>query len=247
MHHTVVYTASVASAAETDLAAAPDGIIAIQNGHFLPQRNFQAWYQGAAGAILSRARLVTPSARQITTPFTRPVSVAANWGMPQRIDTMEEGPLDLKQGEEISLLVTNTAITATQTYGLLGLGIGAKTPVAGQQFTIRGTSITAATANAWSILSTTWQDVLPQGTYAVTGGEFISTNQIAGRLIFEGIPWRPGAPGITGVGNAALDLFRYGGLGMWGSFTNYAFPTVEVFCGSADASHEIYLDLVKIG
>jgi len=247
MHHTALYTASVASTAETDLAAAPDGILSIQNGHFLPQRNFQLWYAGAAGGILSRARVVTPSARQITTPFIRPVSVGADFGMPQRVDVMEAGPLDLKQGEEIAVFVTNTAVAATRTNAVLGLGIGAKTPVAGQQFTLRGTSTTAATAAAWSLLSVTWQDVLPQGVYAVTGAEFVSATQICGRLIFEGSPWRPGAPGITGVGNAADPLFRYGGLGMWGQFTNYAYPNVEVACVAADASHEVYLDLVKIG
>lgn len=245
-HHLACYTATVASTTETDIAAATDGILAIQNSHFLPQRDFQLWFQGVAGAQLSRARLVTPSVRQVTTPFVRPVSAAAGWGFPQRIDTMEEGPLILRQGEEISLLATNGAVTSAQTYGILGLGLGPRTPVAGQQFTLRGTSTTTATANAWSTIAVTWQDVLPQGEYLITGAEFFSANQIAGRFILENQFYRPGAPGIQSLGNAAMDIFRYGGLGAWGKFTNYAYPNVEVFCAAGDTSHEVYMDLVKI-
>jgi hypothetical protein len=246
MHHLAMYTAAVAATAETDLTAASDGILAIQNNHFLPQRPFQLWFVAAASALLTRARVVTPSARQITTPFIRPISVATNWGMPQRIDTMEEGPLELKQGEEISALVTNSAATSGQNYVAMGLGIGTRTMPAGQIFTLRGTSTSTATANAWTTISVTWQDVLPVGTYAVVGGEFFSSGQVAGRLIFEGQSYRPGALGITSLGNSADNIFRNGGLGEWGRFTNYAAPNVEVFCSSADTSHDVYLDIVKV-
>jgi hypothetical protein len=246
MHHIAAFTATVASTTEQDLAALTDGILAIQNGHFLPQRDFQALFVGGAGAQLSRARLVTPSLRQITTPFTRPISAAAGWGMPQRVDTLEEGPLLLRQGEEVALFTTNAAATSGQVYGMLGLGLGPRIPVAGQQFTLRGTSSGTATANVWTQISVTWQDVLPQGDYAITGCEFVSSGQIMGRFILENQFYRPGAPGVQSVGSSALDMFRYGGLGMWGKFSNYAYPNVEVLCATADTSHEIYMDLVKL-
>lgn len=246
MHHLAMYSATVASTSETDLTASPDGILAIQNGHFLPQRPFQLWFSAACAAVLSRARVITPSARQITTPFIRPINTAATWGMPQRIDTMEEGPLELKQGEEVALYTTNSAVASGVVYGALGLGIGARAPVGGQIFTLRGTSSTTATVNAWTQVAVTWQDVLPIGQYAVVGGEFFSAGNIAGRLIFENQAYRPGALGIQALGNACHDIFRNGALGEWGRFSNYAFPNVEVFAASADTSHEIYLDLIKV-
>lgn len=247
MHHTCAYTAAVAATAETDLAALTDTSLTIQNGHFLPQRPVQLVYWGAAGGLLTKVRLSTPTLVVITTPFLRDISVAQNFGSPMHFDELRQYPLTLTQLEEITAFVTQSAVTSTQNYVILGLMIQDSPAPAGQCYTIRGTATATLTANAWTNVSTiTWQNTLPTGVYSVIGATFESANCVAGRLILENWPWRPGGLGIVGVGNLTNPLFRHGRLGDWGRFHSYVMPQVEMLSGVADTTEEITLDIVKV-
>lgn len=247
MHHICVYTASTAQAAEVDTAALADSVLLIQNGHFVPPQDMPLIFGGTASANMSRGRISTPSLLTLTTPFIRPVSAAASWGMPPRINDLFMTPLTLKKLEEITLLTFHGGAGAEQVWGILGLEVRRTPPPGGQVYTLRGISTTAAVANTWTQIAMTWQNNLPVGTYAVVGGTHQSANGIAFRLISPPDIWRPGGISITALGNETDEMFRNGYMGEWIRFQNYQFPNIEVVAGGADAAHEVYLDLVKVG
>lgn len=246
-HHTVMFSSSIATGTETQVNAVSDGIITIQNNNFLPQRPYQAAYIAGCATNMQRVRVRTPSIRQIADHWVRGLNQANTWGFPQRVDHGGRNALNFKSGEEITVLATQNAAGAQTQYVALALADSMPAPVAGTSYCYRGTSATTATAGAWSLLSATWTDALPDGEYAVVGGTFFSAGCLLGRLVFENQTMRPGALGIQSLTNDVDPIFRYGGLGVWGTFRNYAPPQVEVFCTSADTTHEFYLDIVPTG
>jgi hypothetical protein len=161
---------------------------------------------------------------------------------------LREDPLKLKALEEIQILHTHTAVGAEVNYAMLGLMIQDIPQPAGNVYTIRGTGAATLTANAWTNIGTiTWTNNLPNGVYAIVGGTFFSATCLAGRFAIEGFPWRPGGLGLQALGNQTDTLFRYGRLGVWGTFHNYAMPQCEFFATAADTSEEVTMDIVKIG
>ncbi len=245
-HHTCVFSSSVTNGTEGDVTAVSDQVLPVQNNHFLPQSDFPIVYVGACGVNLSRARLVTPTFRSMTTPFIRPISNTAAWQYPQRFLNLKEESLIARKLEELQVLAFNGDAAPQRMTAVLGLQTRPEAAPLGPNYVLRGTSTTAATANAWSDVTVTWQDTLPQGTYAIVGGEHQSATGVCWRLILENEFYRPGGLSINALTNGADRLFRSGGLGAWGRFQNNAYPNLQVFASSADASHEFYLDIVKL-
>ncbi len=117
----------------------------------------------------------------------------------------------------------------------------------GDILTARATATFAATANVWTLGTFTLETALPSGLYALVGSEHISATAIAHRFQIPNQVARPGA--LSHQANADLQDFRLltRRLGEYGRFLNTAPPQIEVLCTGADASHEIYLQLIKIG
>ena len=247
MHHLCAFSASNVQTVEVDTPALTDGIMSIQNNHFFLQRDMPILFAAVASATQSRARLSSPTLRQITTPFIRPISTAASFGVPQRVQDFNTNYPVAKAQEELSLLSVQLGAGAERVTGIVGLGFQMTPPPAGPAYTLRGTSTTAAVANAWSPIAMTWQDTLPAGVYAVVGGEHVSAGGMAFRLILEQAFYRPGGLSIVANGNYSDPIFHNAHLGEWGRFTANAFPNVEVLAVSADAAHDVYLELVKVG
>lgn len=247
MHHLAAYTESFTGTTEDDTTAAADSQLTIQNNHVLPQRPVDLVFWGGASATASRQRLNTPTIGNVTSPFLRDLSVAANFGIPQRLASYVDNPMRLEPLEEIQIFHTHTAAVAEQNYAFLGLMLERIPSPAGRVYTIRGTATGTLTANAWTNVGTiTWQNNLPTGRYACIGGTFFSATALAGRFAFENQVWRPGGLGIVGLGNPTDRIFRNGVLGVWGYFFNYAMPQVEMFASAADVSEEVTMDIVRL-
>lgn len=245
-HHTVLYSSSIATGTEAQINAVPDGIITIQNNNFLPQRQYQAAYLAGCATNMQRLRFRTPSIRQIADHWVRAINRANTWGFPQRLDHGGRNALMFRAGEEITALATQNAAGAQTQYVALGLAETPPAPVAGSAYSYRGTSSGTATAGSWTLVPVTWTDALPDGEYAVVGGTFFSATNLVGRLVFENQTLRPGGLGVQALENDVDPLFRYGGLGVWGTFRNST-PQLEVFCTAADTAHEVYLDIIPTG
>jgi hypothetical protein len=248
MHHTIAWFKDLVTATETDVTPVTDGIFTIQNSHFLPQRNWNLWYAAFMAATATRARLRTPTFRQITTPFIRPIEGTITPGDEPNVADYRENPLLLKGLEEIEFLGTQTAGANANVFGVAGLSTEAFVPMPrGDVYTLRGTSVGPAVANVWTQIAMTWQDTLPQGIFAVVGGWYMSAAAVAFRLIFEDQVNRPGGLGALSLEASAHKMFRMGGLGIWGRFNSNRMPNVEVLCNGADASFELYLDILRVG
>lgn len=248
MHHTVAWRLSIADATETDVTPVTDGIMSIQNGHFVPSKNLQLLYAyfGAAGA--NRARFITPTFRQITSPWIRPVGLAIVPGVQPLLTDYRQNPLTLNMLEEIQLMGTQTTGGAAVVVAIAGL---ASIPVgpapAGNIFTMRGTATATLVAGAWTQGAVTWQDTLPAGMYAVVGMQYIGTTALAARLIFNDQIERPGCVATGLVTSRPHPMFQLGGLGQWGRFSNNVMPNVEFLANAADTAQEVYLDLIRVG
>jgi hypothetical protein len=246
--HLAAWAATIASASETDVTPVQDGIMAIQNNHFMPQVNTGIPFFSAIGLLIARARLVTPKLRQVTTPFIRPINLALLPVSRQAIADYRIAPLMINGLEELIYDITNSAATSGSYHGVAGLVKGPMVPAPnGDIYTMRGTGTTTVTANAWTQAAMTWQDTLPAGNYQVVGMEFVSTTAIAARFIFEQQIDRPGCVGVATDGTITHPMFLKGGLGAWGMFTGNRFPNVEVLCDSADTAQEVFMDFVRVG
>lgn len=248
MHHTSANYGTVAQTTEIDLPAITDSFFTIQNNHFLPQRTMAILYAAAMGTLLTRCRISTPTLNVITSPFIRDISPALNASDPQIFCNYSMDPLQVNPLEEVVVFQADSAVTSESNAAILGWQIQASPQPAGTVFTIRGTATGTLVAGVWSnVGAITWQNQLPTGIYAVVGAVFQSATGIAGRLILENIPYRPGGLAVITITRRTDPLFRLGNLGTWGTFHNYAMPLVEMLASAGDTTEEIYLDLVKIG
>lgn len=248
MHHTVAYRASIADVTATDVTPVPDGLMLIQNGHFVPQYNYGLLYASYQAVGPTRGRLITPAARQVTTPWIRPVQPSIVAGDEGNFADYRSNPFTLRALEEVQFEAFQTsggAAVVVSVQGWTKSGMG-NVPQ-GDIFTMRGTGTTALGAGAWTLSTITWQDTLPAGKYAAIGLEYFGATAIAARLIFEEQWERPGVIGGGSNANNVSPIFRKGQMGLFGRFDANRMPSVECLANAADAAQEVYLDLVKIG
>lgn len=247
MHHTPAWSEDVATATFEDIAPVTDGILTIQNNHFIPRLDFRLYTAAVMATDIQRASISTPTLRQLSPPFMRPVMAGLVPTSPAQIALWDRNPLRLLKEEEVTIEALHDAgVNQRITIGQTWMHQFQATP-AGDIITMRGTSTSTATANAWTQLTMTWADTLPQGRYAVVGMVHFSANAQLARCILEQEFYRPGSVSISDLGNAGHPIFRMGGLGQWGFFNSYAMPNIEALCNGADATHEVYLDFVRVG
>jgi len=244
--HMVGWSATGVANTDVDMTPVTDGLMVIQNGHFLPQNDMFILAAGVFGLTQTSARLVSPTLRQITTPFIRPLDNAANPGNLAGYARYNLNPFRIKGLEELSLVMKNTSTAVVKAAAALS-----KTPMLpaaqGNIFTMQGTGTTTLTALGWTSVAITWQDSLPAGVYQCVGLAALSATCIAARLTFENQWERPGCFGASGVTVQEPRLFQKGELGVFGNFNSYRLPGVEFFAVSADTAETVYLDFIKVG
>lgn len=242
MFHICASSALATQNIETDLTPVPDTILPVFNAHFFPQDQPQLLFGAAMCTNISRARIQTPTLNKITNPFIRGVMNGLVPTSPGQVANYAQNTLPLAAREEIISFGTQTGAGNIRTTVLLGLLFQPQPIAAGSQYTMRGTSTTAVTANTWSLLTMVWQNQLPQGQYAVTGLQHQSANAQAARVIFLGGYYRPGSMSLAALSDYGHPIFRMGYLGQWGTFRDNILPNIEVLANGADAVHECYLD-----
>lgn len=245
--HTVAWRLSLADITATDVTPVSDTIMLVQNGHFVPQRNMQLLYASYQAAGATRARIITPTLRQVTTPWIRPTAVAIVQGVEAHVADYRANPLTLRALEEVQYEAFQTTGGAAVVVGVAGLSDGQMTPAPqGDVFTMRGTATTTLVAGAWTLGAITWQDTLPAGTYACVGFEYQGATALAARLVFEDQFWRPGCIGAGLITSQQHPMFDKGGLGIWGRFNANRMPNVEFLGNAADTAQEVYMDFIRV-
>jgi hypothetical protein len=246
-YHLVAWRESIADITADDITPVVDPIMTVQNNHFLPQRDMPLLFASYSAAGATRARLISPTLRQITTPWIRPTAVAIVQGVEAHVADYRANPLRLKGLEELQLEAFQTSGGAAVVVATAGLLFSPMLGMPqGDIYTMRGTATQTLVAGAWTQGAITWQDTLPAGTYACVGLQYNGTTAIAARLIFEEQVERPGCIGAGLVTSQQHPMFSKGGLGVWGRFNANRMPNVEFLANAADTAEEIYLDFIRI-
>jgi len=246
--HTVAWRLSTTTAVETDITPVQDNIMLIQNGHFVPQQPMSVLYASVGAATPTSARFISPTLRQLSTPWVRPLATAIVQGVEPHVRDYRSNPLGISALEELELAATQTSGGSAVIAAVAGLSIGPVQPApAGTVITMSGTGTTTAVAGSWTACPATWQDTLPAGQYACVGLEFEGATAISARLIFDQQYWRPGTVGVGTLPSRVHPMFQVGGLGVWGTFTANRMPNVEILCNAADTAQQFYLDFIRIG
>lgn len=247
--HTAAFSSTVAATTKTQLNAVADSILRIDaNNGFLMPADEMLLAAMAVGGIVNEVDLESPKIIQTATAgtYVRQVNAAAE--PPANPAVQYYGPqwLTLRGQEDLLCYAVNSAVTSTVTNCLIWITDLVEQLPPGQIYTVKATSTTAAVAYTWTQLTYSLTAALPAGMYALVGSNHVSTTAIAHRWTFYGQVFRPGFPSSTALGNIQNDIFRLHLLGQAGTFAQYNLPGLEVFCVTTDASHTIYLELVKI-
>lgn len=165
---------------------------------------------------------------------------------PPAILDLRRNPIVLAPGEDLRFETDSNPTSAAFEWAIYLFGDGPIAPVTGlNPTTVRLTSTDALTADRWTSQEMTFTDRIPTGRYQVIGMQAKSAGLIAARLVrLEGSPWRPGCLGSDGDTDLGHDMFRMGGLGVWGEFRESNPPAVQFLSLSADTDQEVWLDIV---
>ncbi len=246
-HMAAYFTAALAQAANFDVPALTDNVLTIANGHFLPQKDMDILFAYGAATTINRARIVSPSNRQITLPFVRPTNLGQNPITQQGIADFRGNPFQISGLEELAVEATSDLGCGTEDCTiLLGMTVNPQSAPRGNVFTMRVTSVTASVADTWTTVTLVFPDTLPHGTYAVVGLEYVAVTGTAARIIFDDQTWRPGCVGQVLINNQAPQLFKKGGLGEWGRFRSTAMPQFQVLNSAAVSVHTFFMDIVRV-
>jgi len=247
MYHLIANGMTIATTVDTDVPALNDDIIAIQNSHFVLSQPMQLIGAAAMGILIDRARIASPTMRQIANPYVRSLIAAAVPGSNPNMWLLDHNPFTVPAFEEIQVLGTSTTGTTEKFTAFTWLTPGMEVMPIGNVIPLRFTSTTAAVANAWTTLSITFGDTLPTGLYAMVLSEMFSTNGQAHRWIISNQTWRPGLMSFTLTSQRHPYAIAKGQWGVMGRFRSNDLPRLQVMCNGADATHVGYLHVVRIG
>jgi len=197
----------------------------------------------AIGATLTAARIESPTLRTLTPIDVAPLDLAAEPSTPAAYNNLAKNPKAIGGGEALNFKATVSA--AARCLALALLADAPLAPVTGEIITIKATNASTLTANAWTNGALTFAQSLPKGTYNIVGMRAQSAGLEAARLVIPGFSWRPGCVGADAYGDLIHQCFRFGELGIWGSFSHDVPPTVDFLSISADTAQEVWLDLIK--
>ena len=249
MYTTVAFAESLdPAAAWVNFAACLDDHVTVNGDDILvPVLNKLIGYGVVCDlTVQSQARFRSPSLLERGfEEYVEPVGSGLTWGTIAEMIMKTENPIELKTLEALQLQILSNPGAAAVHYGVCLLGDGPITPVKGNIMTVRTTASITLSAVAWVNGALTFPVSLAAGKYQLVGARCMSTNGVAFRFRFQGMPWRPGGPCANVQTDYAVDPFRNGRMGVWGEFTHVNPPTIDVL-GVTDTAQVVYLDLIKV-
>lgn len=248
--HLCMYSGSVAAGSSfASVAAINDGLLTrlTANSFTLPETG-KVRFACSIGTDLQRVRLNTPSFRYVGLPVLAPINQGTTIPSPVNVyDPQEMGP-SIPKADEISIEAVHSNVGAQTVTTALAFTFGnaqPQTPI-GPTYRIRYTGTIAAVVGAWASGSITPDTTLPAGVYAICGMDVMGDDLVAGRLIFSNGGYRPGVVARQLIQNIPHPLFTSRELGVFGFFDSINTPNLEIFALAANATQEVYLDLIRV-
>ena len=209
------------------------------------------WLIGEAALISAtlpiEAQFQSPTLRLIANVNVEPVDTGLVFSDPAGFALHPDNPIPLKGDEALSFLVNTNPAGAEVHYGFAWLGDGPQQPVSGNIVSIRATMSITAVADAWVNGALTFGQDLPVGNYDVVGMRARCAGGVLARLNFKGGAWRPGCPAVVAIDDTVGAPFRYGRLGVWGTFHTNTPPSVEIVAAAGAVTPTIILDVIPRG
>lgn len=242
------YTAALtASSTLAKVNAVVDQSCNVQNNSFQFPENRTMLGGWAAGTSLALAEMDSATLLLNGRPVVTPVNVVAPGGTLPGIEWPGERGYTLPGQELISMLASTDASGNADTYGAIMSTRGLKPIGGGPIRTVRATAACAGAKGSWFLSPLTFDTYLSQGKYALVGAVASGANLALTRFVFPNQIDRPGMVCSALVTGYVTDYFRFGKIGVWGTFDNYNPPQVECLGFGTLAAQIIYLDLMKIG
>ncbi len=158
-------------------------------------------------------------------------------------DNLYDNPIPLVATEYLNFSEAATG-TTKNAYGLVEFVDGPAKPVSGKIYSIKGAGVATLSDGTFVNTPVTLDAVLPAGTYDLVGFRAEGANLIGARIAFLGQGNRPGCPGVPDSDALGDPVFRRGKLGVWGTFTNQTFPSIDCL-GNTDTAQTFIFDLIK--
>lgn len=248
MWHLCAYSALTAAAVtNNDTPALQDDIITIQNNHFLLPYNMNVAAAYASGVALTRARINSPTVRQMNPGYVHPINVALLPANDPNVQVYPPGFLALMGQEEVQFEITDSQAAGERIYGLLWLYTQLQAIPPGDIHWCRLTSTVTHTASVWTTIAYTLETGLPPGEYTMISSFVQNTTGIAHRWIFDNQYLRPGFLSTASLANRInREAYTYE-WGRMGAFRTFSLPRLQVLSNAADTAAEAYIALVRTG
>lgn len=253
MFHLVAYGESVTTAGTLQaLTPVPDSTVTINGNHiYVPDKYNQLILAAAivgGSSAFTEARAQSPSLREMFYPAITPLIQGSNFSGADPVTDYRYNPIQLVTNEGLDHYSDGggNGSTAQNPYGLHWLADGAIQEAKGNMLTMRATAAITNASNTWVNGALTFDQTLPVGDYDVVGMRAEGTGLIAARLNFIGASavTRPGCIGVANGQTVIDDLFRFGNMGVWGTFNSITPPSVDCL-GDSGSAQVFYLDLIK--
>lgn len=198
---------------------------------------------------ITSARIESPSLRQLANQDISPINLQQDLITDEVVQYHPRLPRALAVGESLEAIVnTDQAATSTESgdhWVAAWLGDGPQQPVEGNIFTVRATATATQADGSWASSQLEFTQRLPIAQYQVVGARVESSDGVVARLIFIGSGLRPGTPVINANNEVQAGLFRFGRVGVWGTFDLNQPPSLEILGGAA-TSQVVFLDLIRM-
>lgn len=205
-----------------------------------------AEYLATLATTLNYVRVETPSIRTQSNQYLAIASLALTDNADSLVNFHPDNPRDLQEAEQMQMLVNSDAAAAVDHYGVVWLGDGPVQPVKGKIFTTRLTAAIAQASGVWTVGNLAMTEQLPVSDYQIVGMHVEAASGIVARLVLPDSQYRPGV-GVNSTPNRSLvNNFRFGRMGVMGSFNVNQPPRLEVLGGAA-VTQRVYLDLIRTG
>ena len=248
MFHTAAYSLAIPPGSDLDMPAVLDDILTITNNHFVMTANFQLVAAQVYSPLMDRAKISSPTMRQIAPPYLRPVEQKLVGSSNYNMVLWDNNPFNLVPYEEIQLLATSTIGAATeQATGLIWIQQTEMMIPSGGWIPLRFASVGTAVLGRWTTVPVIFADTIPSGVYAMVLSEVFSSNGQAHRWIVSNQNLRPGYPSFVNSFSRHPYAVSKGQFGMMGQFKSNDLPRLQVYCNGVDAVHTGYLHVVRIG
>lgn len=201
-------------------------------------------YIGTTG---TRVYLTSPSLRLFNNVPVTPVNQVLVPTGNDVIDFHPNSPIPIVASEELSCLYyADPAAAEVHAVGVW-LAEGEISSVSANIRSVQFSVTITPDAGYWCSANISLDEDLPAGTYQIVGARLETAAAVFARWILTGLPQRPGFPCVADEDFVHVDHFRYGELGVWGSFLHNQLPKIELLCVAepGESTYRGIIDLVS--